>query len=108
MKQLASLLLLLMFLMIWYYSWSIYIKKDYGSPYSNIKKTQNIEIKEITLDKEKIARLSKNIKGLKQDPVFKLKLNEFTTVEGQPLFKDVYWSLYDKIIRQNQALNRAQ
>lgn len=107
MKQLASLLLLLLLLLIWYYGWDIYIKKNYGSPYTTLKKNENIEIKEITLDKEKITRLSNNIKGLKQDPVFRLKLNDFTTTERQPLFKEKYGSLYDKIVRQNQAINRS-
>jgi len=107
MKQLASLFLFLLLLLLGYYWYSIYIQKDYSSPYLNLKKSQNVEIKEITLDKEKITRLSNNIKGLKQDPVFKLKLNDFTTVQWQPLFKEEYGSIYEKIIKQNQMNNRS-
>lgn len=107
MKQLISLLLV-WFLLLWgYYSWSIYFQKDYSSKYLQVKKSSNVNIQEIVLDEEKIDRLSKTIKDLKQDPVFKLELNEFTTRQGQPLFKEKYSSVYDKIVEQNQAKNKS-
>jgi len=106
MKQLASLLLLWFLLLVWYNSYLIYLDKDYKSRYKNSIRNSGIVIEELFLDKEKIQRLSKNIKGLKKDPVFRLKLNNFSTTEKQPLFKEHYWTLYEKIVKQNQKNNK--
>lgn len=107
MKQLSSLLLFLLLLILGYYGYGIYFQKNYWSPYQTLKMSSKVEIKEITLDTDKITRLSKNIKSLKQDPVFRLKLNDFTTVEGQPLIRETYGTIYEKIVKQNQMLNRS-
>lgn len=106
MKQFISLITLLLVLLAWYSVWDIYGAKNYQSEYLTKKKTDQVDIKEMSLDKEQINKLSKNIKGLKQDPVFRLKINDFTTTIGQPLFKEQYDSLFEKIVKQNQMSNR--
>lgn len=108
MKQFILLLILLLVGTVGYNGYQLYGKKTYTSWYEAKKKSDSVVIEEVTLNKEKIAAVIKNIKQLKQDPVFKLKVNEFTAGDkaSQPLFLEKYDPLYEKIVKQQQLLNR--
>ena len=105
MKQINLLLLLALFSFIAYSSYDVFIKKNYKSDYKQIVSTQGVTISKIKFDKEKIDRLNENIKKLKQDPTYKLKLTNIKGSWQQPLFLDKYNKIYDKILLQQRLSN---
>lgn len=106
MKQFIALLLLLTIWLTWMWLYDTYIAKKYTSWYNGKKSSSWVEIKTVQLDKDQINRLSKTIKDLKKDPIFTLKVSDFMTKEWQPLIKEKYDALYDKVLKQQQQSNR--
>jgi len=105
MKQVTSLLLMALMAFIGYTLYGIYGEKDYKSKYKQILISNNIEIKKIDFDKEKIDKLNKKIQELTVDDTYKLKLYNLKGIEQQPLFIDNYAKIYDKILQQQRTSN---
>lgn len=105
MKQIIILWILFILWFSWYNYYNIFIDKQYSSEYEMKKKQSSVEIKQIVFDKDKIDKLNDTIKGLKTDPVFKLKLTNITDKDKQPLFIDSYASIYQKILNTKRQEN---